>query len=121
MKASQKELHCLKALLETFAQSTGLRVNFVKSCMVPLNMSPQKAELLAGVMGCNIQGVSFTYLGLPIGTTKPKVVHFAPLMNRVERQLTSTCSLLTQAEKLQLVNSILSPSPHTQCAQWQFQ
>jgi hypothetical protein len=40
MKASQKELHCLKALLETFAQSTGMKVNFSKSCMVPLNMSP---------------------------------------------------------------------------------
>jgi hypothetical protein len=23
----------------------------------------------------------FTYLGLPMGTTKPKVEHFAPLMN----------------------------------------
>jgi hypothetical protein len=40
MNASQKELHCLKALLETFAQSMGLRVNFAKSCMVSLNMSP---------------------------------------------------------------------------------
>jgi hypothetical protein len=111
MKASQKELHCLKALLETFEQSTGLRVNFAKSCMVPLNMSPQKAELLAGVMGYNIQGNPFTYLGLPMGTAKSKVVHFAPLMNRVERQLTSTCSLLTQAGKLQLVNSVLSSLP----------
>jgi hypothetical protein len=85
MKASQKELHCLKALLETFAQSTGLRVNFSKSYMVPLNMSSQKAQLLARVMGCNIQGMSFTYLGLLMGTTKPKVGHFASLMNRVER------------------------------------
>jgi hypothetical protein len=78
MNASQKELHCLKALLETFAQSTGLRVNLAKSCMISLNMSPQKAQLLAGVMGCNIQGMLFTYLGLPMGTTKPKVGHFAP-------------------------------------------
>jgi hypothetical protein len=111
MKASQKELLCLKALLETFAQSMGLRVNFAKSCMVPLNMSPQKAKLLAGVIGCSIQGMPFTYLGLPMGTTKSKVVHFAPLMNIVERQLTSMCSLLTQAGKLQLVNSDLSSLP----------
>jgi hypothetical protein len=66
---------------------------------------------LEGVMGCNIQGMHFTYLGLPMGTIKPKVAHFAPLMNKVERQLTSTCSLLTQVGKLQLVNSVLSSLP----------
>jgi hypothetical protein len=74
-------------------------------------VTTQKAQLLAGVMGCNIQGIPFTYLGLPMGTTKSKVRHFAPLMNRIERQLTSTCSLLTQAGKLQLVNSIISSLP----------
>jgi hypothetical protein len=35
LKVSQKELHCLKSLLETFVHSTGLRVNYGKSCMVP--------------------------------------------------------------------------------------
>jgi hypothetical protein len=39
MKTSQKELLCLKAFLETFGQSTGLRVNYAKSELVPLRMS----------------------------------------------------------------------------------
>jgi len=43
MKASQKELFTLKGLLESFAQSTGLRVNYNKSCLVPLNLSDNKA------------------------------------------------------------------------------
>jgi hypothetical protein len=42
---------------------------------------------------------------------KPRVEHYAPLMNRVERQLTSISSMLTQAGKLQLVNSVLSSLP----------
>jgi hypothetical protein len=42
MKASQRELFTLKGLLESFAQSTGLRVNYRKSCMVPLNLSLKK-------------------------------------------------------------------------------
>jgi hypothetical protein len=88
--------------------------------LVPLNMSPHKDELMAGIIGCNIQGMSFTYLGLPMGITKPRVEHFAPLMNRVERQLTSICSMLTQAGKLQLVNLFSLLSPHSQCALWQF-
>jgi hypothetical protein len=55
MKTSQRELLCLKGLLETFDQYTGLRINYAKSCLVPLNMSEEKAELLAGVFGCKIQ------------------------------------------------------------------
>jgi hypothetical protein len=111
MKASQRELLCLRPLLESFAQSTGLRVNYTKSCMVPLNLSDEKARILAGVFGCKIQGMPFTYLGLPMGTTKPRVEHYAPLMNRIERQLTSISSMLTQAGKLQLVNSVISSLP----------
>jgi len=43
MKASQRELFILKGLLESFSQSTGLRVNYGKSCMVPLNTTNDKA------------------------------------------------------------------------------
>ena len=43
MKASQRELFVLKGLLESFSQSTGLRVNYGKSCMVPLNTTNDKA------------------------------------------------------------------------------
>jgi hypothetical protein len=46
-----------------------------------------------------------------MGTTKSRVEHFAPLMNRVERQLTTISSMLTQAGKLQLVNSGISSLP----------
>jgi hypothetical protein len=78
MRASQQELLCLKALLESYAQSTGLRVNFTKSGMDPLNMIEEKAKIMAGVFGCQIQEMPFTYLGLPMGSTKPRVEHYAP-------------------------------------------
>jgi hypothetical protein len=59
----------------------------------------------------------FAYLGLPMGTTKPRVEHYTPLMNRAERQLTSISSLLTYAGKLQLVNLVLSSLPtFTMCS-----
>jgi hypothetical protein len=74
-------------------------------------MDTEQASILAGVFGCKLQDMPFTYLGLPMGTTKPRVEHFAPLMNRVERQLTTISSMLTQAGKLQHVNSVLSSLP----------
>jgi hypothetical protein len=45
MKASKRELLCLKDLLESYGQSTGLMINYAKSCLVPLNISEEKAEL----------------------------------------------------------------------------
>jgi hypothetical protein len=95
MKTSQRELFCLKGLLETFSQSTGLKVNYGKSCMVPINVSIEKMQKLVGVFGCTIGSLPFTYLGLPLRTTKPTVEDHAPLMNRVERRLTAINSLLT--------------------------
>jgi hypothetical protein len=55
MRASQRELLCLKAIMETFAQSTWLKVNHVKSCLVPLNMNIEQALNLIGVLGVNFR------------------------------------------------------------------
>ena len=35
MKASQREIFCLKGLLQSFSESTGLKVNYGKSQMIP--------------------------------------------------------------------------------------
>jgi hypothetical protein len=74
-------------------------------------MTAEKAELMIGVFDCKVQEMPFTYLGLPMGATRPRVEHYGPSMNRMERQLTSISSLLTHASRLQLVNSVLSTSP----------
>jgi hypothetical protein len=111
MKASQCELFTLKGLLESFSQSTGLRVNYRKSCLVPLNLSTEKAQQLARVFGCKLESLPFTYLGLPMGTTQPRVVHFCFIMNKDERRLTAMSNLLSHAGRLQLVNLVTSSLP----------
>jgi hypothetical protein len=78
---------------------------------VPLNISQQHAAYMARVFGCQIQGMPFPYIGLPMGSTKPRVDHFAPLIDRVERKLTGMSSMLTHVGRLQLVNSVLSSLP----------
>jgi len=105
------ELFTLKGLLESFSQSTGLRVNYKKSCLMPLNLSTEKAHQLAGFFGCKLESLPFTYLGLPMGTTKPRVEHFGFIMNKVERRLTATSNSLSHAGRLELVNSVLSSLP----------
>lgn len=106
-----KQLFTLKAILNSFASSTGLKVNFSKSLLVPINLTAEKIAHLAATFGCSIGSLPFTYLGLPLGLTKPKIDDFLPLVTRCERRLTSTSLFLSQAGKLQMTNSIFSSLP----------
>ena len=54
MRASQRELFCLKGILQSFAKSTGLKVNYNKSNMIPLNLSEDQAQNLASTFGCKL-------------------------------------------------------------------
>jgi hypothetical protein len=50
MQADARQLFCLKAILNTFASSTGLCVNFSKSIIVPINVSNEKMKVLVGTL-----------------------------------------------------------------------
>jgi hypothetical protein len=63
--ADAKQLFILKGLLRGFSDSTGLNVNFQKSCLLPVNLSEDKLNHLALTFGCKTGSMSFTYLGLP--------------------------------------------------------
>jgi len=111
MQADARQLFCLKALLQSFALSTGLKVNFHKSCLIPINVPSQKVPLLTGVFGCTEGQLPFTYLGIPLGTTKPLIKDYAPLICRVERKLSASSIFLSYSGRLQLVNSVVSSLP----------
>ncbi|KAL6596863.1 hypothetical protein ACP70R_046997 [Stipagrostis hirtigluma subsp. patula] len=46
-----------------------------------------------------------------MGITKPRIEDFLPLVQRVERRLVGTSLFLSQAGKLEMVNSVLSALP----------
>lgn len=73
--------------LHSFGISTGLKVNYAKSSMVPINISEQELDHLARTFNCAKGSLPFTYLGLLLGLTKPRVVDFSPLVNKCERRL----------------------------------
>ena len=79
--------------------------------MVPINVDNHKMEVLPGTFGCNIGSMPFTYLGLPMGTNKQKIVDFAPLIDRIERRLPSTSVFLSHGQRLIMVNLVLSALP----------
>jgi hypothetical protein len=97
MKGDAKQLLFLNSTLNSFSDSTGLRVNFNKSYKVPINIPDDKFSLLASTFGCAKGSFPFTYLGLPLGLTKPKMEDFLPLVSKCERRLAATSMFLSQA------------------------
>jgi hypothetical protein len=59
-------------------------------------------------LGCQVESMPFTYLGLPLGTTKPVIQDYMPLLSRVEKRLMGITSFASYVGRLTLVNSILS-------------
>jgi mannosylglycoprotein endo-beta-mannosidase len=108
LPADAKQFICLKAILHTFADSTGLRVNYQKSSMYPINMNSERLVHFSSTLNCKTESFPFTYLGLPLGITKPTLEYFLPMVSRVERRLCGIADFLNYGEKLELVKSVLS-------------
>jgi hypothetical protein len=85
MEACQRQLFVLKALLQSFGESTSLKVKYVKSNIYPINVSVEKMDLLSKTFNCQIGSFPFTYLGLPLGNAKPRIQDFLPMVNRIEK------------------------------------
>ena len=111
MEDDPGQLKIMKQALQDFNISTGLSVNFIKSCMLPINISDDEVRSLADGFGCMVASFPCTYLHLPMGTTRPKMIDFMPLVDRIERKLTTSSSFLAYGGHLQLIASCLSSMP----------
>jgi hypothetical protein len=96
LEAYPQQLFVLKAILNTFGESTGLKVNYAKSFLYPIDISQERLIHLAATFNYQARSLPFTYLGLPLSLNKPTVHDCMPLVHRVERRLISTSNFLTQ-------------------------
>jgi len=78
MEACSRQLITLKAILHSFGESTGLKVNYSKAVMVPINISEERLDHLARFFNYEKGKLPFTYLGLPLSLTKPRVIDSPP-------------------------------------------
>jgi hypothetical protein len=85
--------------------------------MVPINVSDVLINDLTTEFGCLIGSMPFTYLGLPLGTSKQHIIDLVPLACRLERILACNSCFLSQGDCLQLINSALASIPlHFLCS-----
>lgn len=97
MKADENQIQILQDILQQFHASTGIKVNFQKSSLTPLNMTAERGQQFAN-LACQVGTLPFTYLGLPLGTTRPKIEEFMPMIKRIENGLSCFSSMLSYEE-----------------------
>ena len=112
MPACPEHLRRLKVLLDKFSSSTGLKVNFCKSSLVPINRDHEKSINLALAIGCKVESLPFTYLGLPLGTTRTKMGDFIGILHRIDRRLIGIADTLSYDGRLVVIKSIISAIPN---------
>lgn len=102
----------LKFLLLGFEDVSGLKINFEKSEMIPLNISNSLASSLANQLGCKLTALPITYLGVPLHWKTLRVSDWMPLVDKIENKLqTWKGSLLSLGGRVILLNSVLSSIP----------
>src|SRR3954462_14967479 len=77
--------------------------------MYPINLSDDVLARLAGVFGCQTGSLPFTYLGIPVGTTRPKMVDFLPLVDCMERRLSASSCFQTREENYNCLTLFFHP------------
>ena len=106
--ACPNQARVLKKILLDYATFVGLKINFHKSTIVPINLESVATTELAEIFGCVVGQMPFTYLGLPMGTTRPTVTDLLPMVTAVQRKIPAVVSLLDYGSKLTLLNSVVT-------------
>lgn len=102
----------LKHLLIGFEHLSGLKINFHKSALVPLNITQELASTLASQLGCQLSTLPIIYLGVPLHWKKLRTSDWEPLVSKIENRLQSwKGSLLSLGGRVTLLNSVLSAIP----------
>ena len=98
-------------LLLCFQAVTGLKVNALKSEMVPIGEVPN-IHVLAEILGCRIGSLPMTYLGMPLGVSHKSLTIWNPILEKIERKLARWKKMyLSKGGRLTLLKSTLSSLP----------
>ncbi len=107
----------IKSILDSFSLFSGLRINFSKSSLTPINLSAQQSTAVASLLHCPCQTFPLTYLGLPVSPHKPRKADFLPLIEKLDKRMAGWKGLtLSRGGRLTLLNSVLTGIPTFFCA-----
>ncbi|CAN0862950.1 Putative ribonuclease H protein At1g65750 [Linum grandiflorum] len=109
--ASPSQVRSLAAALICFECVTGLKVNWHKSTLIPVGEVSQ-VGFLADILGCEVEVLPSSYLGLPLGARGCSTAVWEPVIRNVERKVESwKAKLLSFGARVVMIKSVLSSLP----------
>jgi hypothetical protein len=108
-EASVDNLWTLKAILHGFAMASGLKVNFLKSGLMGINVSPTFMTTASTFLNCKIGAIPFKYLGLPVGANPKCSSTWDPLLEHLHNRLFSwRHKYISLGGRIILINAVLN-------------
>jgi hypothetical protein len=107
-----EHLKNLKCCLMWFEQLSGMRINYHKSEIVPLNIGEEISKRVSRLFTCPLRNFPIKYLGVPLSLEKLKREDIQPLVDKILKRVARwRGKLLSQAARLTLVKTCLASIP----------
>jgi hypothetical protein len=111
-EACVENLWTMKAILKWFELISGLKVNFLKSKLIGINVEASFLDSAASFLKCVVGLLPFTYLGLPVGANPRRLSTWNPVLDVIQRRLASWKNkYVSLGGRVVLLNSVLSAIP----------
>jgi len=95
-----------------FPNGSGLKVNFLKSGLIGINVRRDFMDMACNFLGCSETNFPFKYLGLPIGANPRSLSTWEPLLEHVTKRLNSWGNkFLSFGGRIVLLNSVINAIP----------
>lgn len=95
-----------------YEQILGMRINFHKSELVPVNLEPDLAHRLAHVFSCPLGSFPIKYLGAPLHFDSLRREDIQPLIDKILKKIAGWRGrLLSLAARAILIKSCLASIP----------
>jgi hypothetical protein len=110
------DLHTVKGLLESFGDSSGLRINYNKMTTTMIRGSAQGRNLVRNILRCNIVPFPLRYLGMQLALRPLTKAEWQPFLDRIVEFVPAWQRGLIQKQgRLILVKSLISAKATHQC------
>jgi hypothetical protein len=103
-----EQLRDLRCLLLCFEAVSELKINLLKSVIVPI-CEVEDVEGLSRILGCGVETLPLTYLGLPLGARYKDPFIWNKVIEKMKSKLARwKCMYLSKGGRLTLIKSTLS-------------